>query len=528
MRSGIAPVVGALVILVGACSDLSEDRRSSGSTAVGESSSVTILYPSDDLGPSGSAPTQYLVFLTLVRRTPSGDLEGRLARSWERSPDGRGWTVQLRTDIRWHDGTPVTARDVKFTLDLYGHPDVLWATPGTIDVEVLDDSTYSVRYADNADAEIPLGSPLDWYYPIYPEHLLRDEVPARFHDWEFWRNPIGNGPYRVVRRVPQTGLVLESNPDFPLSPPAIDEVIIRSGGSSLVELLAGNVDAIASVPDADVSKLRADDRFDLYHAYNLGSLSAVLWNHDRAPFDDPRVRRALTFAIDRRAILEFLSAPDELEPIDVLFTEDQFREGQVPRGLPHEPDSARALLDAAGWVDHDGDGIRDRNGEPLRFSLLVSTGGGPWFPDHRREAVIVQANLRAVGVDAEILSVDAAVGSERTREGDFEAAIFDIKGGNRPLLFGPGSMIGYRSPRAAELIEAATREIDRNARSVLFEQLGQVLRQDLPFTLLQPMVTWTAADRRLRGLSSPWRADPIWYMDALRWETPGAATDPPP
>ena len=65
---------------------------------------------------------------------------------------------------------------------------------------------------------------------------------------------------------------------------------------------------------------------------------------------------------------------------------------------------------------------------------------------------------------------------------------------------------------------AATREMDRDARAKWFDQLGEVLRQDLPFTLLQPMVTWTAADRRLRGLSSPWRADPIWYMDSLRWD----------
>lgn len=296
----------------------------------------------------------------------------------------------------------MTARDVKFTLDLYAHPEVLWAAPGAYEVRVLDDSTYTVRYGETVDAEVPIGSPLDWYYPIYPAHLLRDEDPARFHDWEFWRQPLGNGPYRLVRRVPETGLVFEADPDFALGPPAIDRLLVRSGGSSLVELRAGTVDAIGSVPDSDVPKLRADERFALYHAFHLGSFSAILWNHRRPPFEDPAVRRALTMAIDRRAILEFLNAPAGLEPTDILLSEEAFRIGRMPPGVPYDPETARA--------------------------------------------------------------------------------------------------------------------IDRRTRAMLFGELGDVLRRDLPFTVLSPMVTWTAADRHLRGLSSPWRADPAWYMDALWWE----------
>ena len=506
-------VVLIVPAILAACGD-GPNRLSSGGDPPRDSTAVTILYPANDLGPSASAPIQYLVFLTLAQRNPSGDLEGRLARDWAIAEDGRGWTVYLRTDVRWHDGAPVTTRDVKFTLDLYAHPDVLAALPGAYEVRVLDDSTYTIRYAATAKVELPIGSPLDWYYPIYPEHLLRDEDPARFNNWEFWRRPIGNGPYRLVRRIPETALVLEANPDFYLGPPAIPAVILQSGGSSLVELQAGNVDAIASLSDSDVPMLRADDRVNLYYAFNLGSISSILWNQKRRPLNDPRVRRALTMAIDRRAILQLLNAPSELEPVDVLFTEHQFRDGVLPPGLAHDPDSARALLDAAGWVDGGG-GLRERKSEPFRFSLLVSSGGGPWFPDHRREAVMVQADLREVGVDVEIIAVDASVGWERTQIGDFDAAIFDIKGGNRPLLFGPQSMIGYQEPRAAALIGAATREMDPGTRATLFEELGALLREDLPFTLLQPMVTWTAIDRRLAGLSSPWRADPAWYLDAL-------------
>jgi peptide/nickel transport system substrate-binding protein len=442
-------------------------------------------------------------------------MEGRLARSWKLDPEAREWTVGLRTDVRWHDGAPVTAHDVKFSLDLYQHPEVLWRPPNSYEVRVLDDSTYAIRYERLADPDVPIGTPSDWYYPIYPRHLLEDLDPAGFHEWEFWRQPVGNGAYRPVRVVPRTALVLAANPDYYRGSPAVDTLVIQIGGSSLVELLAGNVDAIASVPDADLPKLRDDERFEVFYAYNPSSISAVFWNHRYGPFGDPRVRRALTMAIDRRGILDFLNAPADLEPIDVLFSPRQFVRGEVPAGMAYDPDTAGTLLEEAGWRDADGDGIREKDGEPFRFSLLVSTAGGPWFPRHDREAVIIQNNLRQVGVQVEITTIEASIAWQRTSEGDFEAAVFDIKPGNRDLLFGTESVIGYRNPRVVEILDETRHTLDPSVLDSLYVELGEIFCEELPVTLLQPMVSWTAAHRRLRGLSSPWRADPGWYMEHL-------------
>jgi peptide/nickel transport system substrate-binding protein len=471
----------------------------------------------DEAATDGSrAPTT----VTILARAPDGSLEGRLARSWELDPERREWTVHLRTDVRWHDGVPVTAHDVKFTLDLYQHPEVLWRPPNSYEVRVLDDSTYAIRYERLSDPDVPIGAPSDWYYPIYPKHLLEREDPAGFHEWGFWQQPVGNGAYRLVRRVPETALVLAANPDHYRGAPAVDTLVIRIGGSSLIELLAGNVDAIASVPDADLPKLRDDERFELYHAYNPYSISAVFWNHRHSPFDDPRIRRALTMAMDRRGILDFLNAPPDLEPIDVLYSDRQLVRGEVPPGLAYDPEAASALLDQAGWRDEDGDGIREKDNEPFRFSLLVSPTGGAWFPSHEREAVIIQSNLRRVGIEVDIVSVESNIAWQRTSEGEFEAALFDIKPGNRALLFGAESVIGYRNPRVVELLTERRRTLDPAALDRLYAELGEIFREELPVTLLQPMVSWTAAHRRLRGLSSPWRADPGWYMEHLWIEDP--------
>src|SRR5215510_5798386 len=113
-----------------------------------EPDSITVLYPGGEtvLGPDEDYPAQFLVFLPLVARNGRGDLEGRLARSWEHTPDYRTWTVRLRDGIRWHDGVPVTAHDVKFSWDLRSHPDVLWFAPGSYTVTVIGALTYSITY----------------------------------------------------------------------------------------------------------------------------------------------------------------------------------------------------------------------------------------------------------------------------------------------------------------------------------------------------------------------------------------------
>lgn len=139
---------------------------------------VTIGYGFDErlLGPTVNMPSRFLAFEPLVAYNDRYELEGRLARSWEHSPDYRTWTVHLRSDVRWHDGVPFTAHDVKFTLDLLAHPDVAEIGSEPPEVRVLDDSTYRVsfRRPDN-----PLA---DWTWTVYfPRHLLHGLDPARFH-----------------------------------------------------------------------------------------------------------------------------------------------------------------------------------------------------------------------------------------------------------------------------------------------------------------------------------------------------------
>ncbi len=246
-----------------------------------QGSTITVLYQIDErgLGPDFGLPSQFLVFLPLVTRNAKGDVEGRLAERWDHSPDYRTWTVHLRKDVRWHDGVPVSARDIKFTLDLLSHPKVLMAPPGAYSVRVLDDSTYTITYHQRA-----IGSPLDDWTVYYPKHLLEGLDPKKFHEWEFWKHPVGDGPYRYVRTVPKTMMELEANSDYYRGKPKIERVVLKFGEPSITELLSGNVDAIpcCSLNAMDLLKLAGDSRFQTYYSVEPERVNLIAWNH-RSP-----------------------------------------------------------------------------------------------------------------------------------------------------------------------------------------------------------------------------------------------------
>lgn len=201
-RPFIRLTAGALAAAVAGCRRVEDRAYARGSTVI-----VGVRFVDVDVLQPNSEGAQWLAFLPLAVWNEKGDWEGRLAERWEHSPDYREWTYYIRPDVRWHDGVPVTAHDVKFSLDLLAHPDVLVISPSSIDsVTVLNDHTVRVHHRR-----------LTYYAVdnvIYPKHLLERLNPRQFYQWDFWKHPVGNGPYRFVRYQPQTMMELEANSDY--------------------------------------------------------------------------------------------------------------------------------------------------------------------------------------------------------------------------------------------------------------------------------------------------------------------------
>lgn len=478
----------------------------SGAPKARDPQTLTILYPGDErtLGPEFDMPAKFVMFLPLVRLDEHGNLQGVLARSWEHSADFRHWTVHLRSDVRWHDGAPFTARDVQFTFALLSDSAVLWEPPGAVQVRAVDDTTVTFTYRHAAD------SPIDTWRVYYPRHLLDTLDRKRFYEWPFWTHPIGDGPYRFVREVPKTMMELEANRAYFGGTPAIRHVIIKfapQGMSLLPELLSGNVDVLGWATRLDAVKLAQNARFRVYFAIE-DTPQAVLWNARLPQLADARVRRALTLAINRRELWQAMGYPPNAPITDGPVTERQFRRHDYGPPLPYDTVEARRLLEAAGWRDHDGDGVRDRDGVPLRFTLVV--------PGEVREAgVYVQAVLARMGVDVQVSTISLDIVRQRTKAGNFDAILAHAYPSNDQAYFGRGGVTHVDDPRLAALVDASDHAIDLDRRDSLFRAMYRIFQTEQPATYLLPGVSEYVAPRWLKGLSSPWRADPIVNLGHL-------------
>jgi peptide/nickel transport system substrate-binding protein len=459
------------------------------------------------LHPYESEAAQFLIFLPLVTYDEDGELEGRLAQSWEHSPDYREWTYHLRPNLRWHDGVPITAHDIKFSLELLTHPDVLEFSPDDFEsITVLDDLTFRIR----TSALIYPG--WDHVTVFFPKHLLEKLDPRQIAQWEFWTNPVGNGPYRFVRYLPQTMMEFEANPDYYRGKPKIERVVLKSiGRAGLTELLSENVDVAHYAEAPETYKLAADPRFRVYYHFLEGAGLGIYWQNDHPFFRETNVRRALTLAINRRELLQVLNFPEDLPIVDGVYTGRQYRRDQLPEALPYDPEQAKRLLEAAGWRDDNGDGVRERDGEEAHFTALVRDFA-------RKTGVYVQDQLRRVGVHMDVQTMDAQQVMARVREGEFEAALTFI--GTYPALFeslrfGKGPPIGYKNARVVQLIDSFSVTRDPNERDRICLELTEIFRADVPVTWLFPSIRTLFVHRRIQGLSSPWRADPARHMDEL-------------
>ena len=495
IANSVATIVSVLVVgFIASCTP-GDRTPEPGSTP----STITFHYNMDERVFSPAQWTNYrsLVFATLVRWDENGEMQGWLADHWEHSEDYRTWTYHIRENARWHDGVPVTTADIEFTLELLTHPELVILDPDDFELTLIDEHTFTVT------AETPNAMAwMQWELICFPKHLLEHLDPNEYHDWDWWIEPVGNGPFRYVTHLPKTFTELEANPDYFLDRPGVDRIRIRYGGNPVVELLSGNVDLVrASLAEAQA--MESDPRFDI-HPREAGGHWAIFWNQNRPQFRDAATRKALTHAIDRQALFAAMNIPESVPIVDGPF---RARGGEeAPEAIPYDPEAARRLLADAGWEDSNGDGVVERDGDPFRFEVLAFAGGADG-------AVLVQDNLRRVGVDMSILTMNMGVVRNQMRSGDFDAGIFRTSRGYLDTyLFGSNdilavrpegltSPIGYSNPVALSAREDAARSFDPGAGRRAGEILWPEFQRDVPATYLHPEVDVMVTNQRVRGIN---------------------------
>ncbi|HET6278445.1 MAG TPA: ABC transporter substrate-binding protein [Candidatus Polarisedimenticolia bacterium] len=447
----------------------------------------------------------------------------RLARAWEFSPDGRVLTFHLRPGVRFHDGTPLSSADVRFTYERVLDPEC--HAVGRLDaflsverVEAPDPLTVRVTY------RAPYAPALRaWEVPILPAHLYGGGGCA---DSPLNRAPIGSGPFRFLSWEAGQRIVLEANADYWGGRPAIDQFlfqIIPSQETSLQALLAGEVDYSLLTPEqweahgarASFARRFATLRYTpLFHYY-------IAWRGDGSNrlFADPAVRRALTLALDRqgyvRSVLRGLG-----EVASSPFHPGVAGAGEALPTIPYDRAAAAALLDGAGWRLDPESGLRTSNGVPFRFELLVYAGGR----DHLQFSQVAQENLREIGIDMTIQRLDWQALLTRLRSGDFQAALSGVEPGLDPdsvygmlhssQIDGGQNYAALRDDLVDRLLEEGRRTLDPAAREALYRRLAERVRELEPYSFLFYPAVEGALARHVAGVQASPQGILGWYPGA--------------
>jgi peptide/nickel transport system substrate-binding protein len=447
----------------------------------------------------------YWIFLPLVKNVGDerGEIQPVLAESWTHSDDYRTWTVKLRKDIYWHDGVQMTAKDVKFSIDLRK---VVSGIEGNYSCELIDDFNFQIT-------TIKPISYLDTWNVYYPKHLLENLDPDNYYDWDFWIEPVGNGPYRFVRNVPKTMVEVEVNPNYFGKQPKIKSAILKfSNTPSLQELLSGNVDALTYASRDFLFKIEGDKRFKSYHWWGSWTES-ILWNHNNPLFKEALVRKALTLAINRVELAEVLNYPDNIPISDVLSTRSQRQNSDLPKPLYFDPEKAIQLLNKSGWNDTNNDGILDKNGVDFSFTATIQE-------QNKLMATYIQNNLKKIHIRMDIETIEGNIIRQKLEENDFDAIITRFPNSERRVsniktFFNKNSQIGYYNRELDSLFNVIENTGDKNEINRLYKQLVPIFERDIPVTFIVPQVQTHIVRSEIKGLSNLFNADPVWSLESL-------------
>ena len=313
-----------------------------------------------------AAHEDYLFSQLVDRDTDAVTIHPDVATSWDISDDGLTYTFHLRDDVRFHDGEQLTAEDVKFSLEMFFHPDTGASHGRTSGIDQLvgaaefesgeADNIVGIKALDDFTVELNLVRPRSSVlsniaaFNIWPSHLIKGTPFAELENTEYSvRNPIGSGPFTMGEYEPDQFYILEANEDYYAGRPYLDRIIFRlglGGATAFAALENGEVHMAGRVTAVEYERYKDDPSIVLLGG-RLGGGMTVWPNHNRPEFQDARVRQALLHALDREAMAEAYYG----ELADVLhlrLTNPEFVSPNITK-YDYNPDRARELLAEAGW-----------------------------------------------------------------------------------------------------------------------------------------------------------------------------------
>ncbi|HVE77628.1 MAG TPA: peptide ABC transporter substrate-binding protein [Gemmatimonadaceae bacterium] len=533
----------ALALLVAACrgGERTADAAAGGTLVVVAPTDVDFLLPPLVNGIQGRAVMEQM-FERLAEIAPElnvvgdGGFEPRLAERWEWAPDSLSIAFRLNPRARWHDGRPVTARDVRFSWEVYADPATGSSTTPLIpyidSVQVVDSLTARVWYERRTPEQF-----YDFAHQIFilPQHVLGGVPHAELKTSAFGRQPVGSGRFRFERWEPNVRLVQLADTVHYRGRPKLDRLVWTVAPdftASVAKLFAGEADFMDGLRPENVEDIgrRPELRSVAHAALQYGYLQFNLRDPRRPSrphpiFGDKRVRHALTMALDRPRLAQSVLGPQARVALGP-FPAQNVLQGQdsALRQLPFDLARARALLDSAGWRDTNGDSVREKGGRPLEWTLTVPTSSR----NRVRYAVLLQEAWRQAGARVNVEQVEQNVQLSRMTSRDFDTFIgvwgTDPSPSSARQTWvgssarGGGSNYGsYESARFDALVDSAI-TAPSPARAVTYwKQAYQTIIDDAPAVWLYVPVVTAGMHARLRPVNL--RAD-AWWAGLADWWIP--------
>jgi peptide/nickel transport system substrate-binding protein len=457
---------------------------------------------------SASEVNDYIYESLLKRDERTLELVPVLAESWDVADDHLSYTFRLRKNIHWHDGHPFSARDIAYSFERINDPEVDAAHHRNYyqDIERLEViDPYTVRF----HYRMPYFLALEFCggIPIVPAHLFQG--PAAFNQHPIGRQPIGTGPYRLLRWDTGKEIVLVRNEQYWGKKPDLSRVVFKIVTDSTVALQVlkqGGLDLMGLRP-IQYMRQTGNKRFTAQFTklkYYMPSYSYIGWNMRKPLFQDRQVRRAMTLLTNREMILRQL-----LFGLGTVVSGTFYVNGpaydRTIEPYPFDPPAAVSLLRTLGWSDHDGDGTLDREGTPFAFEFLVSAGS----KTGEQIATVLQEDLKAVGIRMTIRKLEWAVFLQRVQEHAFDACTLGWSLGweSDPYQLWHSSQIdkgsnfvGFHHAEADGLIEVARREFDAQRRYAFYHRFHRILHEEQPYTFLFTIEALVAVNRRFQNV----------------------------
>jgi len=456
-----------------------------------------------------------LMFETLVTLNDDVEFVGRLAESWDVSDDKTQLTFHLNPDAKWHDGTPVTAEDVEFTIWAVSHPEIevnrganiamLKGLEGSKRPEGVD-TVEGVKVIDDHTIQFTANNPVDplfflelvgtgvW---IIPKHILQDVPPVDWDKADFWMNPtVGAGPFKFVKYETDQFIEYARNEDYHLGKPHLEKLIIKiiTPATMVAQLEKGEIDitsagGIGDVPLDDWERVKGLENVNAYGYQDNGYQYMIINWDPSAPWTDKRARQALAYALNRQLIVDKLLKSQGVVAQTPIIPVTYYYNPEVEGQFAYDPDKAKALLEEAGF-----DFSRE-------ITLLVPIGNIV----RELSADIIQANLQDIGLQVNIEKMDFPTMMARFKAAEFDIGlvgwsdVLDPDVRSQYYSTGQYNFGAIDSAVLDDLLDRGANTADPQDRKVIYDEFQLKFLDEMPIVALYWPLRLAAVNKRVHN-----------------------------